>query len=110
MAAMGWEWPVFAGVAAMVCGGCLVPNRWLPPLPNDKLMHFGAFAVLALLSIRISGTPAAAGLWLATLFIAGLIIEVLQSLLPDRRFCWRDVAANTAGIVFAACSAYIAGI
>ena len=110
MAATGWELPVFAGMALMVCCGCLLPNRWLPPLPNDKLMHFAAFAILALLAIRIGGTPAAAALWLALLFSAGLVIEVLQSLVPERGFCWRDVAANTAGIVFAAGSAYIAGI
>ena len=28
-------------------------------------------------------------------------------LVPDRRFCWRDIGANTAGTVFAAAAAQL---
>ena len=41
---------LFAVLMLGVLAGCLLPNEWLPPLPNDKLMHFGAYAALALLA------------------------------------------------------------
>jgi len=87
---------------AAVCVGCLVPNRWLPPLPNDKFLHFASFAVLSGLALRVADNPLEAVLWLAGLLVAGWLIECLQSLVPDRHFCWRDLAANAAGIAFAA--------
>lgn len=89
---------MFGGVAAAVLGGCLVPNRWLPPLPNDKFLHFAAFALLSVLALRMSGGLLESALWLAGLFAAGVAIEGLQSWVPGRAFCWRDIAANTAGI------------
>ena len=94
-------------VASAVCAGCLVPNRWLPPLPNDKFLHFASFAVLAMLALRIAESHVEALFWLLGLLIAGWLIECLQSLVPDRRFCWRDIAANTAGTVFAAAAAQL---
>ncbi|TFW02458.1 VanZ family protein [Oxalobacteraceae bacterium OM1] len=89
-------------LTAAVSAGCLVPARWLPPLPNDKLMHFVAFGLLALLAVRIaqgSGQRAAA---LVIVFVIGLVIELLQNTVPGRKFCWRDLIANTAGIALAA--------
>jgi len=96
-----------AGTA--VCVGCLVPNRWLPPLPNDKFLHFASFAVLAVLALRIAQGRAEALFWLLGLLVAGWLIECLQSLVPDRRFCWRDLAANAAGIAAVALPAYAVG-
>lgn len=95
---------VLLGMAATaVCVGCLVPNRWLPPLPNDKFLHFASFAVLAILALRVAEGRIEALSWLLGLLIAGWLIECLQgALVPDRRFCWRDLAANAAGIAFAA--------
>jgi VanZ family protein len=100
---------LFAGVALAVCAGCLVPNRWLPPLPNDKFMHFASFALLAALALRLADGGAEAALWLLGLLVAGWLIECLQALVPDRRFCWRDLLANAAGIAFVAVSALLAG-
>ena len=89
--------------AAAVCVGCMVPNRWLPPLPNDKFLHFASFAALAILALRVADGRMEALFWLLGLLVAGWLIECLQgALVPDRRFCWRDIAANAAGIVFAA--------
>ncbi|MBB3220861.1 VanZ family protein [Pseudoduganella umbonata] len=99
---MGLEWWLFGAAAAAVLLGCLVPNRWLPPLPNDKVMHFTAFAVLTLLASRVAGTKTALLWWIGGLLLAGWLIEVLQQWLPDRSFCWRDMAANAAGIAVAA--------
>jgi len=90
-----------------VCVGCLVPNRWLPPLPNDKFLHFASFAVLSGLALRVAADRLEALLWLGGLLVAGWLIECLQSLVPDRRFCWRDLAANGAGIAFAAACAMV---
>lgn len=101
---MAWEMMLFVGASAALFAGCLVPNRWLPPLPNDKLMHFGGFALLAALATRLAHDNAEALLWMAGLLVAGGLIECLQALVPDRRFCWRDLGANAAGIVVVAVS------
>jgi hypothetical protein len=97
---MGTELMVFAGASLVLCAGCLVPNRWLPPLPNDKFLHFAGFAVLSVLALRIANGRLEAMLWLAGLLVGGWLIECLQMLVPDRKFCWRDIAANAAGIAF----------
>jgi len=104
---MGWDLLLLGMTMAAVAAGCLVPNRWLPPLPNDKLLHFASFAVLAGLALRIADGRAEAIFWLLGLLAAGAIIECLQALVPDRKFCWRDIAANAAGIVFAAVCAHL---
>ena len=108
---MAWETSVFIAASVTVLAGCLVPNRWLPPLPNDKLLHFAAFgglAALALLQVhgRLQGALALAGL-----LGASWAIECLQQLVPDRQFCWRDMAANAGGIGFAAvCALLYSGV
>ena len=99
---MAWNALLFVLAAVAVTVGCLVPNRWLPPLPNDKLLHFAAFAVLTGLALTFAHDTVSACLWMLGLLVAGWVIECLQSLLPDRRFCWRDLAANAGGIAFAA--------
>lgn len=104
-----WFDLVLLGVAmSAVCVGCLVPNRWLPPLPNDKFLHFASFAVLAGLALRVAQGRLEALFWLLGLLLAGWLIECLQgAFVPDRRFCWRDMAANAAGIAFAALAAQL---
>lgn len=106
---MGLEAILFVCAAAAVCIGCLVPNRWLPPLPNDKFLHFAAFAVLTVLALRIADGFVETACWLAGLLVGGWLIECLQTLVPDRRFCWRDMAANTAGIACAVLAVALAG-
>jgi hypothetical protein len=76
--------------------GCLVPNRWLPPL-------------LTVLALRIAQDGLEAAWWMAGLLVFGWLIECLQALVPDRRFCWRDLAANAAGIGCAALAVFVAG-
>ncbi|HJV80889.1 VanZ family protein [Noviherbaspirillum sp.] len=99
---MGWELILFLCGALAISAGCLVPARWLPPLPNDKLLHFLAFGGMALLVERMAQSGLEQTTWLIGLFVAGWLIECLQSWVPDRNFCWRDLAANTAGILSAA--------
>jgi hypothetical protein len=105
--AVPWNLLMLGAAALAVSAGCLVPNRWLPPLPNDKLLHFASFALLAVLALRVARGPVEAVLWLGGLLVAGWVIECLQSLVPDRKFCWRDIGANAAGIAFAALCAQL---
>lgn len=98
---MSWELIVFITAAGAVLAGCLLPAGWLPPLPHDKLLHFGAFLVLTTLALRIEPDWTRRAVWLLGLLAAGLMIELLQKQVPGRSFCWRDMAANTAGITTA---------
>ncbi|MBC7861172.1 MAG: VanZ family protein [Burkholderiaceae bacterium] len=102
---MSWEMVLFLTGMALVSAGCLVPARWLPPLPNDKLLHFLAFGGLTLLALRLVGGRGELIYWLGGLLLAGWLIEALQNLVPGRSFCWRDMAANAAGILAGACFA-----
>lgn len=95
---MQWEVILFVAAALAVLAGCLLPNAWLPPLPNDKLMHFAAFGGLTALAARLLPAPGAFVLALLALALGGWLIECLQQLVPGRHFCWRDQAANVAGI------------
>ena len=101
---------LFLGVIA-VAFGCLTPKHWFPTLPNDKLLHFLAFGALALLAGRIAAGAMELVAWLLGLLAAGTVIEALQTFIPGRNFCWRDMAANAAGIATAAtCSKVVLGI
>ncbi|WP_394779227.1 VanZ family protein [Undibacterium sp.] len=95
---MHLELLLFILTSTAICLGCLVPARWLPPLHHDKWMHFFAFATLSALAKLVAGTPKELALWLFGLLFAGLAIEILQNWVPGRKFCWKDMAANTAGI------------
>ena len=101
---MTLELLLFIFVLTSTTLGCLVPASWLPTLPNDKVLHFLAFAVLAFLAGRIAQDWWSLGGWLLGLLSAGWVIEILQNWVPGRKFCWRDMAADTAGIVVAAFS------
>lgn len=98
---MHWEWVLLLIGMIGIPAGCLVPARWLPALPNDKLLHFLAFGAMALLATRVVDDGLSLALALAALFVAGWLIEILQRWVPGRQFCWRDLAANTAGILIA---------
>lgn len=104
---MAWELVLILLGTIAVSAGCLVPARWLPALPNDKLMHFLAYGGLALLAGRIAQSGSELAFWLCGLFIVGWLIEYLQKWVPGRSFCWRDMAANTAGIAVAAAFSHV---
>jgi VanZ family protein len=105
---MEWKLTLLVGGSLVFAAGCLVPNRWLPAkMPNDKLMHFVAFAVLGLLALGQAHGYRQAAAWLAGLALTGAAIECLQQLVPDRGFSWRDIAANTAGVAFAGVAAQL---
>ncbi len=96
----------------------LLPGVWAavilvfsltPALPGsdlipDKVVHFAAYAVLALLlrrALRASavGAPAVAAVLAAVAY--GALIEAIQSLLPWRRAEWWDLGADALGAVLA---------
>ncbi|USX21917.1 VanZ family protein [Oxalobacteraceae bacterium OTU3REALA1] len=99
---MAWELIVFGAALAAVSIGCLLPAGWLPTLPNDKLLHFVAYGALTLLALPMVASWRQWILCLLGLLLAGAAIELLQNLVPGRSFCWRDLAANAAGIAVAA--------
>ncbi len=89
-------------VVVVIVAGSLSPS---PLLPNhafsDKLGHYAAYLVLALLA---SGIVAPARLWRVMLrcFLLGLGLEAAQALLTDNRLAgWGDLLANAAGILTA---------
>jgi len=99
---MGWELMVFVLAGGAVSAGCLLPAGWLPVLPHDKLLHFVAFAGLTVLAAQVAPAWPQLLPWLVGLLLAGWLIELLQKFVPGRSFCWRDLAANAAGIAAAA--------
>jgi VanZ family protein len=102
---MAWELTFFVLAMVAVSVGCLLPAGWLPVLPNDKLLHFGAYGALTLLALRLAHGWSELAYWLLGLLLLGWLIELLQILVPGRSFCWRDLGANVAGIAAAACCA-----
>jgi VanZ family protein len=75
------------------------PMRTLSALNvNDKILHIGAYAMVALV-------PAARLRWVLALFCLGttgcigLVLEFLQQVVPGRSFDPKDVLANTIGIL-----------
>jgi VanZ family protein len=62
-------------------------------------MHFLAFGAIALLVTRMLNSPAAIACGLLAVFLLGLLVELLQNLVPGRKFCWRDLLANSCGIL-----------
>jgi VanZ family protein len=99
--AMRWESVVFLIGLVAIPLGCLLPAHRLPALPNDKLLHFVAFGGMALLAGRLVEGEARVLLALAAVFAASWLIELLQNRVPGRRFCWRDLGANAAGVLCA---------
>jgi VanZ family protein len=92
---------IFILSASAICVGCLLPARWMPRIENDKLAHFLAFGVLTILAKMIAATSNELIFWVLGIGLAGLLIEILQKLVPGRNFCWRDMFANLAGIFVA---------
>jgi VanZ family protein len=105
---MRWELMVFLIGLVAIPLGCLLPLSKLPTLPNDKLLHFLAFGGMALLAGRLADGGVQIALALGAVFVASWAIELLQNWVPGRNFCWRDMAANAAGVLCAgACLAIL---
>ena len=68
---------------------------------NDKVLHFGAYAVLALVPAIGFHRDAALRFMIVT-EVVGLGLEGLQILVPQRSCDAADIAANTIGVVVGA--------
>ena len=104
---MRWELFVFASASMLVFLGCMLPARWMPPLPNDKLLHFLSFAFLSFIATFLANSKQELFFWFFGLLLAGLVIEGLQILVPGRRFCHKDLTANAIGILTVAAYAFL---
>lgn len=86
---------------------CLMPASDLPKverIPNlDKIVHFTLYFVLtlsALVTIKLLRAKIKLTSVIAGFFLASLLIEILQAILPfNRSFSLLDLAANLAGLV-----------
>lgn len=90
---------LFSLSLCMVVIGCLLPAHWLPPLPNDKYLHFLAYAWLSLFAFFFTKSFEELLIWQAGLLLTGILIEGVQHFIPGRQFCWRDILANSAGVL-----------
>jgi VanZ family protein len=90
---------MFSACLALVAYLCLAPSDKLPAIQSlwDKAEHALAYIFLTLSGLALSRRRAAlvAGVWLF-----GLAIELLQAAMPyGRQGDWRDMAANSVGIL-----------
>ena len=98
--------PVF-GVFALLTYACLIAWASLSPgsgaepyFPHDdKLIHFLAYALFALLSLPVINTYAHVYIVSACIFLFGGLIEIGQSFVPLREMSFGDLMANTLGLV-----------
>lgn len=89
---------LFVSSILLIVIGSLLPAQWMPPLPNDKYLHFAGYAVLSIFVALLANSIQALFVSLTGLILAGILIECLQHFIPGRQFCWRDILANTAGV------------
>jgi VanZ family protein len=113
-----WRWVVVAAyMLAIFWSSSRTSLPDLPGHPSDKLLHFGAYAVLSLLVVW-AGTS---GRWrqttgrvvlLATLICAafGYADEVHQRFVPRRQFDLRDLGADVIGGMTAGAAVWAWGI
>ena len=93
---------------------CLVPSYWLPVaeprlspsqflLPHDKIVHFGMFAILSFLWMRVMPTRG----WTARVVVGGLALAILTELGqglpmigrdPDRLDALADAVGTFVGV------------
>jgi VanZ family protein len=88
----------------------LIPVPTLRELPShtDKLVHLLCYFVLGLLAVlsqRGSGARLAAATAMAAF---GIVVELLQGLLPWRSFEWMDIVANVAGVAIGSVTGLLA--
>ena len=85
-----------------VIGGSLLPGDMLPPLPNDKVLHFGAYFLVALIPAACAARLRT-GMVLAALGpVLGALLEIAQAFVPGRSPELGDAIANSAGALVGA--------
>lgn len=79
----------------------LLPGRFVPVLMNDKLEHFIAYLIVAVLGSTVFRSTRGALLLFSSLCALAVLLEVGQQFSPGRTMDAVDAAAGWAGACFA---------
>lgn len=88
------------GVLGLIVAS-LLPGRFVPVLMNDKLEHFVAYLILAVIGSAVFRTTRGALLLFGFLCALAVLLEVGQQFSPGRTMDAADAAAGWAGACFA---------
>jgi VanZ family protein len=107
-----WRFPnnrfflmVWLIAVALVVIGSLLPASTLVRLnynaiaPNDKIIHFMGYTVLAVLPVACLELLGIGLALAASMIPMGVLLEFLQRLVPGRSFEPGDMLANTLGVI-----------
>lgn len=90
------------GCAAIIAGSLIPalapPEATIALLPLDKLLHFGAYGVIALLPQVAIARPAAASLTALSMMLLGGAIELAQVHMAGRMASLDDALVNAVGV------------
>ena len=96
-------WTLWIVMLALVVSGELLPGtsppmRWVGSTGiSDKVLHYGAYTMLA--GIPILGFARTGGvLWALAMIPLGVVLEFVQKAVPGRGFELGDITANTLGV------------
>lgn len=92
-----WRFALLISIAAILFLATTAGPLPVPAAPNDKINHLIAFMELTLL-VRLSWPQLNPLHFLPLLLGFGVLIELVQTMLPYRDFSMADVAADGAGI------------
>lgn len=95
-----WRWAFWVCALAVLVLSLMPIVPHMPSTGWDKSNHLLAFAVLAVLGLW--AYPGRMALLLLCLLAYGGLIEVLQSLTPDRFAEWADLLADALGLLLGA--------
>lgn len=86
-------------VSGELLPGTSPPMRWVSSTGiSDKVLHFGAYTLLA--GMAIVGFPQGAGVrWALAMIPLGVVLEFVQKVVPGRGFELGDITANTLGVL-----------
>ena len=97
-------WTLWIVMLALVVSGELLPGtsppmRWVGSTGiSDKVLHYGAYTMLA--GIPILGFARTGGvLWALAMIPLGVALEFAQKIVPGRSFELGDITANTLGVL-----------
>ena len=96
---------LWALAVLLVITGSLLPAAALARLhydaiaPNDKVVHFMGYTVLALVPVSLLELAGLGIALAATMIPMGVLLEFLQRLVPGRTFEIGDMVANSLGVL-----------
>lgn len=90
---------LLAAIILLVVGS-LTPAQHVPAVTvQDKVLHFVAYAVVAILAMLSIRSPRHRMIGLAALVLLGIALELAQVFVPGRSFDLWDLAANGGGVL-----------